>query len=95
MANYNFRRADGVLPFPLSWFSVDISSEDYEDDNGFAAKAEGTGTLTYTPFDNFNEETQEVKPGDFLSPHSTAPAILRRVKADATVGSIKVIKYSS
>lgn len=92
---YNFSTFWGILPFPRQWFSVDIRTEDFVDDNGFAAKAEGTGTLTFRPLDNEGDETQAVKPGDFVSPHSTAPALLRRVKANAAVGSIKVIRFAN
>ena len=82
-------------PFPINWFRQDISTEGYTDRKGFAVRAEGAGTVTYTPLNAKESQTQSVSIGDYLGPDKNVPALVKEVEADLTVATVTILEYAT
>ena len=94
MAEFDLKKFYGPLPFPRRWFTQDISSDAFSDDNGFVARANEAGTVDYIDFDGVDTKTQTVAIGDYIGFDSRAPNFLRRILATGTVGSVEIAYYN-
>ena len=96
---FPFRKFYGMAPVPTRWFEQDITSNAYEDANGFFARAITAGDITYRPFRNEDGDgtggkvTQTVAAGDYLGPHPGGPGALLSVDSNSTV-RIMVFYYA-
>ena len=94
-STYSFKDFYGPTIFPRDWHSQDISANDFEHEQGFAARAGGAGTVTYVSLDGgTTTQTQTVVAGDYIGPDKRAPALLKKVEANNAVGTITVIYYA-
>ena len=94
-SRYSFRDFHGPSIFPRDWHAQDISTDDFEHPQGFAARAGGAGTVTYISLDGgATTQTQAVVAGDYIGPDKRAPALLKKVEANSDVSTITVIYYA-
>ena len=73
-------------------YVVDISADDYVDEDGFMCQAVGAGSLTYLTLSGDDEQTENgLQAGDIIQACGI-PVLMRRVRASAGVRSIVVGK---
>lgn len=91
---FDLRKYYGPIGPPVDWFTQDISTEDFVDEEGFAAIVGTDGTLSYRTFRGKGDQSKAVKAGEWLFPRPDFPGLLQAVRADSTVGSIIVVKFA-
>ena len=70
---------------------IDISSDDYENDNGFTCQVATAGNITYRTLHGEADQTESgLAVGDVVAGPGGVPVVLVAVRASSTVTSIVV-----
>ena len=92
---YNLKDYHGPSGLPLDWKTIDISSNDHVDENGFAAIATATGVITYRTLLGEADQQISVENGDWIFPTKAFPGgALQAVRTNSAIPNIIVVKFT-